>query len=310
MKREVAESETAAPHLADLRAFCLVSDLRSLTAAAAALGETKGTVSRRLTRLESAIGVRLLRRTARLVEPTEEGLAYRQHVARALELLDEAEASAREARGVAKGTIRLTAPSDLADALLAPLVAEFSATHPGIAFELVATDRVLDLASSNIDLALRIASKLPDSALVATRLSTVESVLVGAPDYFAHAPPLREPSDLVRHRFLWRGSVRAEHTLSFTRHRPHKSIEVRLRPSVTGSDLSFARAVALAGGGIAALPEVLVANELRDGVLRRALPGWFTPGPHLYLVHVAGRLQPARVRAFRNFVLERWVGKA
>src|SRR5512140_3468638 len=97
MPHGVHVSETLPSDLLDLRAFCLVVDLGSVTAAAKTLGETKSSVSRRLTRLESRLGVTLVRRSTRLVQPTEEGSRYRLRVGRALELLEDATSELREA---------------------------------------------------------------------------------------------------------------------------------------------------------------------------------------------------------------------
>ena len=127
--------ETQTKDLADLRAFCMVVDRGSITAAAKALGETKGAVSRRITRLERAVGSPLLRRSPRLVQATENGIAYRVQVGRALELLDDATTVLQDARATPSGVLRVTAPTDIGISLVAPLMADFmtrvSADHRG-----------------------------------------------------------------------------------------------------------------------------------------------------------------------------------
>jgi len=155
-KPEVAIPATIPDDLRDLRAFCLVVDHGSLTAAAKPLGETKGSVSRRLSRLESALGVPLVRRSPRLVQPTEEGVLYQQRVGRALELLEDATDALKEAQGHPRGRLRVTAPPDFAHTVLAPVFARFCEAHRDISLELILTDRQLDFDAHQLDVALRL----------------------------------------------------------------------------------------------------------------------------------------------------------
>src|SRR4051812_32831093 len=120
MKRDTAAAETSIADLQDLRAFCQVVDLGSITAAAKALGETKGSVSRRLTRLERALGVVVVQRSPRRVQATEDGIAYRARVGRALELLDDAAVQVQQARTAPHGHLRITAATDIGLSVVAP----------------------------------------------------------------------------------------------------------------------------------------------------------------------------------------------
>ena len=132
MKHQVSGSEPYNPEILELRAFCKVVDLGSITAAAKALGESKGNVSRRLTRLERGLGVALVRRSPRLVQATEDGLAYRMRVGRILELLDDASAAVQRAHGAPSGHLRVTAPIDLGLSIVAPLVTGFVERFPSL----------------------------------------------------------------------------------------------------------------------------------------------------------------------------------
>ena len=132
MKPSVAGSETFDADLPDLRAFCMVADLGSITAAARALGETKGTVSRAARRASSAPSAWCCcRRSPRLVQATEDGLTYRLRIGRALELVDDANNTVQRARATPSGHLRVTAPLDLGVSIVAPLMAGFVERYPG-----------------------------------------------------------------------------------------------------------------------------------------------------------------------------------
>jgi DNA-binding transcriptional LysR family regulator len=140
----VDDTETIGGSLEDLRAFCAVAEFGTVSSAARQLGETKGSVSRRLSRLEQRLGVALLARTPRAVSLTEEGAAFYAKSHEALALLDDAAEGARQSRTMPSGHLRVTAPVDFGMDVLPELVVRFRARHPQITVELLLTDaRVL-----------------------------------------------------------------------------------------------------------------------------------------------------------------------
>jgi DNA-binding transcriptional LysR family regulator len=302
MEPHVDEPETL-PDLADLRAFCLVADAGSITAAARTLGETKGSVSRRITRLERLLGVALLRRSPRLVQATEDGAAFRLRLGPVLELLADTTAAVRHTRSRPAGHLRVTAPNDLGVSVLAPIVTAFSARYPDVTVDMVLTDRVLDFDGDQIDLALRAARSLPDSSLVAQRILDVGSGFFASPAYLAHAPAPTDPDDLSAHHLVLHRATRGTLTLTLRGDRPEERT-VRLRAAVSSNDFGFVRSCVLAGAGIAAIPTLLVTADVASGALLRVLPAWSTGPAPLYLLHPGARLLPAKTRAFRDFVLE------
>lgn len=151
----VDQTTTLGGALEDVRAFCAVVDLGSISGAARQRGETKGGVSRRVSRLEQRLGALLLSRTSRAVTATEEGLAFYAKARDALDLLDDAADSARQSQAIPRGRLRVTAPHDLGLDVLPDLMTRFRAEHPQIAIDLVLSDVTLDLAANRIDLALR-----------------------------------------------------------------------------------------------------------------------------------------------------------
>ncbi|WP_437668842.1 LysR family transcriptional regulator [Sorangium sp. So ce131] len=305
MQRKVSRTETLDADLLDLRAFCLVVDLASITAAAKAIGETKGSVSRRITRLEHALGVELLRRSPRLVQATEDGLAYRLRVGQALELLEDARAAVQQARERPTGHLRVTAPFDLGLSLLAPLSAGFAERFPEISLEMLLTEAFLDLDADQIDVALRAAASLPDSSLIAHKLQPLESRLFAAPAYLRKHRPPRRPEDLEAHRLLLAQTTRGRATLAFRSRDGLERAEIRVRAAIAASDYSFCREVALAGAGIALLPTVNVRRDLEAKALVPVLEGYVLESDAtLFLVHAGTRFLPPKVRAFRDYLLD------
>jgi DNA-binding transcriptional LysR family regulator len=304
MKRRVADSETLVGDLLDLRAFCLVADLRSVTSAAKIMGESKATVSRRITRLEQLLDVALLRRSPRLVEPTEDGLAYRARVGEVLELLGDANTTVRGARAVPSGHLRVTSPPEF-NSLLAPLIAAFAERYPGVVVDLLVTEQVVDLEAEHVDMALRVATRLPDSQLIAHRLLDLVAIAVASPAYLERFRAPRRLEDLDDHRILQIGALRMTRTLPISRvDDTGSTIELRLRPAILASDMNFVKEAVLAGAGVAFLPTVVVDKELGDRRLVHVLKAYRASGAALHLLYQGGRFLAPKVRAFRDFVLE------
>lgn len=305
MKLSVAQEETFDADLSDLRAFCMVVDLGSITASARALGETKGTVSRRLTRLERTLGVVLVRRSPRLVQATEDGVAYRQRIGRALELLDDANHAVQQARASPSGHLRVTAPLDLGVSIVAPLMAGFVERYPDISVEMILSQAVLDFDSNQIDIALRAIRAMPDSSLIAYKLRELDALLYASPAYLRKHGPLKRPDDIVHHRVLVLRSARGHAVLTLRAKSDGEQVRVRVRVAISASDFSFSREAALAGAGIALLPSVVAKRDIDEGRLVAVLKDYTVEaGASFYLVHQGTRFLPSKVRVFRDYMLE------
>lgn len=305
MKAIVADNETLVGDVHDLRAFAFAADLRSLTETAKRMGESKATVSRRIARLESSLGVSLLRRTPRGVEPSDDGAAYRVRVAEILELLADANGAVRHAQEAPSGQLRISAPPGL-ESELAPKLARFCADLPDVMVTTLVTDRFVDLDAEHIDVALRATNKLADSALVAHRLLDLERIVVAAPSYLAEHPAPKRLDGLTAHRIIQIGETRTSSLLFQKAEGSGEATEVRLTAAITATDVSFARELVLAGAGIAVLPRLVVQREVEQGRLVHLLRSHVRAGASLYLLHRGGRFLPPKVRAFRDFMLRAW----
>src|SRR5438094_851612 len=181
-------------------AFVTVVNLGSLHKAAARLGVSSATISRRLTELESELGVRLIERTTRSLRVTDVGRAFHDQCARGLGVLAEARdlVASNEAR--VGGTVRISAPPNLGPLLLSA-IAEVRSAHPEVHVFLVETERRLDQRNDDIDLFVRI-GKISDDRLVARTLATYPHVLVSSKEYVARAGVPATPGELASHKIL------------------------------------------------------------------------------------------------------------
>lgn len=302
-KAQVTETETT-PDVRDLRAFCLVVDLGSITAAARHLQETKGSVSRRLSRLEEGLGASLLRRSPRLVQPTEDGAAYRTRIGRVLEMLDDATSELHGGRDAPRGTLRVTAPNDLAVSLLAPVVTRFLERYPEVSVDMLLTERRLDLDAEQIDIAFRASAALEDSSLVAHKLQDLEGRLFASRAYLKKHGVPKTPDDLEAHRLIVMSPLRSQKTLPLRKAADAPPAHVRIRPALIASDASFLREVALAGAGIVTLPSEVARRDVERGRLVPVLTDHLPFTGALYLIHQGSRFLAPKVRAFRDHVLE------
>lgn len=297
----------AAPALDDLSGFVRVVELGAFAKAARELGVPTSTLSRAVSRLEQSMGVRLLHRTTRHVRVTEEGAELHLRVAPALLALRDAVRDVEASETVPRGRLRVTAPTDIAATFLSDVIGDFLRAHPEVDVELMATQRVVDLVAEGFDVALR-AGVLRDSSLIARRLGDVEGWLCASPDYLARRGEPRALSELARHDLVLfrptRGRARWE--LRVGAH--ETALEVRGR--IACDDFSIVRAALLAGNGIGLVPSSAIARDVAEGRLVHVL-GAATAGlGSLNVVYPSSRHVPAKVSAFRDFLVERFVSYA
>lgn len=281
--------------------FVRVVEAQSFTAAARALGVPKSTVSRRVSALEEALGVRLLRRTTRKLSLTEAGTSYFDRASRALSAMYEASVAASDADAEPRGIVRMTAPVDLGSEILADLITRFAAEFPCIQIDLALTARRVDLVEEGFDLALR-AGRLDDSSLIARRVGLSDGRLFATPAYLERAGTPKKVSDLTKHSFVM---FRPRHgQVELTLEGPKGPEHVTVKGPIGVDDFSFVRRAVLAGAGIGLLPAVYCRSELEHGLLSRVLPkhAWKSAG--LHIVYPSGRYVPQRVALLRDFLIK------
>ena len=291
-------------NLGDLQVLLRTVSGGSLTAAARALGIMPAAASATLKRLETQLGTRLFERSTRAMRLTPPGQILLEYAQRAFELLAEGESQLDAERGALVGTVRVSAPSDLARTVLMPMLDEFLHLHPGVKLALNVGDRVLDVLRDEVDLAIRY-GELSDSRLVARPLSLAHPVLSASPDYLSRHGTPRTPTDLVDHNCI--SFIRGGRTFSSWRFGQNGQwITVRVSGDRVVDDASLAREWAVSGAGIIFMTEIEQRRDLQSGHLVRLLTEWETDPYPLHALLPSGRFVPNRVRALVDFIAGRF----
>jgi DNA-binding transcriptional LysR family regulator len=289
--------------LNDMALFVEVVNARSFRRAAEAIGMPNSTLSRRISALEKAIGLRLLNRTTRKIDLTEAGQLYFERCKRIVAEARLAHEQLGEMLAQPSGVLRASLPVDFANIYLAPLIAEFARRYPGIRFEFDLTPRRVDLVAEPVDVAIRMGEP-PSSNLIARQLARLPRYLYASPRYLELSGEPGQPADLARHECLCmpRAGVWTLHAhddgLEVA-----KGVEVAVGGRFLLNSVGMIRRLATLDLGIAMLAEEIVADEVADGRLRRVLPQWqATPVPVYAITET--RLLPAKTQRFIEFLRE------
>ena len=286
-----------------METFVRIVDAGNLSAAAAQLGTTQPTVSRRLQALERSLGVRLLRRSTHSMTLTEDG---QRCLERARELLANWHAFEADLRGAGdepEGTLRVIAPHAFGQQQLVAPLADYLARHPRVNVEWLLHDRRPDFIAEGIDCAIQV-GEVDDQNVVAIKLAEVPRIVVAAPALAALLPATQEPGDLAR--------------LPWLAMRPYYRTEVALSalaPLAAGPDARFAiaprmstdslyalRTAAVMGVGAAVASAWLVADDIAQGRLVHLAPQWRAAPLPVWLVYPKARFYPARLRRFLDVI--------
>lgn len=290
--------------LDEYRAFARVVEEGTFTGAAKSLGSSKSFVSKQVSRLEDRLGVRLLNRTTRQVTLTDAGEQFYERVARILLEVDDAEAQVSAAQATPRGTLRVSLPMSFGLRYLSPLVAEFARQNPLVQLDLDYSDRKVDVVAEGFDVAIRIGN-LADSSLIARRLAQTCGHAVASPDYLAQHGRPEHPSDLARHECLLYRNVSASFVHTWTFEAPgDERVSVRVQGRMLSNSGETCRDAAVAGLGVALLPDFLCREELASGELVTVLDAWEMPIGSIWALFPHNRHVSASVRSFVDFIAE------
>lgn len=283
--------------LNDMALFVEVVKARSFRRAAEAIGMPNSTLSRRISGLEKMIGLRLLHRTTRKIEPTEAGQIYFERCKRIVDEARLAHEQLGEMLAQPSGLLRVSLPVDFAIAFLAPHIADFCRHFPGIRFEFDLTPRRVDLVTEPFDVAIRM-GELPDSTLISRRLAELPRYLYASPRYLELSGEPSAPADLAKHECLCFPKDSA-----WTLHDGAQTVEIAVDGRFRLNSIGMIRRMATLDLGIAMLAQEVVAEDLADGRLRRVLPDWRATPISVHAVTEA-RLLPAKTQRFIEFLRE------
>lgn len=287
----------------EMDVFVRVVEFGGFSHAARAAGMTPSAVSKLISRLEARLGTRLLNRSTRQLQITPEGCAFYERATRILADLEDAERAAGMGEQPV-GRVRINTSASYATHILAPVLAEFLALHPGVSLDIVQTDAVVDLLAERTDVAVR-AGPLKSSSLVARKLGETALTIVAAPSYLERYGEPRTIADLEGHNRLGFGYTRA--TDGWRLRENDETVVVPATGRVQSSDGEGLRYLALAGVGIARLAAFTVREDIAAGrlipVLDR-LDAGETEAFHAVYVGQGGPL-PSRVRALLDFLADK-----
>ena len=290
------------PELSDIALFVEVARRLSFTRAAEALDIPQSSLSRRVSRLERALGVTLLHRSSRRVELTESGQKYFERCRKIVEEAEAAHDQLLRDSSSPKGKIRMSVPVDFGLLFVAPVLAEFARQYCELSFEVDMSPRRVDLVAERYDLAIRVGELENSTTLVTRRLITVEVALYAAPSYLSSAGIPQTPSDLASHSCL--RMLLPSPNLPWVLRSEGTQVEAIGQSRFAINNLGMLRELTVSGAGIGAFDAVVADAEIRGARLQRVLPDWTLVPLPISLLTPGGRL-PRRVRLWVDFLVER-----
>lgn len=284
--------------------FSLLSSTGSFSATALEMGISKPAVSKRLALLEERLGVQLLIRTTRRSGLTSEGEIYLAHARRILADIDDMEQQVASSVAAPKGLLRVNATLGFGRSQIAPLISEFVKTQPNVQVQLQLTVNPPLLSDDMYDVCIRF-GELPDSRVIARRITANRRLICAAPAYLEKHGTPKTPSELIAHNCIGiRQGDEAYGTWHFTT--GSKSEAVKVRGNLNTNDGEIAVNWALAGHGLVMRSEWDIAKYMRSGRLKQVLENFQTPPADVYAVYPQRHQTAARVRAFVDFLVAKF----
>ncbi|MCW1874962.1 LysR family transcriptional regulator [Erwinia sp. INIA-01] len=254
--------------------------------------------------LESHLGVRLLNRTTRRQSLTDFGQEYYQRCRRILADIEETESLAQVQQQDPRGKLRVACPVSFGVHALSPVTARFLTRWPELTLDLVLSDKAIDMAEESIDVMIKIGDLENLNSLVARPLASYRSIVCASPDYLHEAGTPATPEELSRHRCL--GFAHPLAGSEWTLHQGNKSIRVPVNIVMSVNSGEALRSAALNGLGIMMQPEVLIADDVREGRLVPLLSEYQPVAKPVHIVTFADRRQLPKIRLYVDFLLQQF----
>ncbi|MEQ8305300.1 MAG: LysR family transcriptional regulator [Hoeflea sp.] len=286
-------------NLGDLEIFARVVSAGSMSAAGRELGLSPAVVSKRLRRLEDRLGTRLMQRTTRQISLTEAGQGFYERVLAILAGIEDAEAFVSRRSALARGVLKVSAPTSFGRMHIAPHINSFMRANPDLGVNLSLHDEFVDIVGDGYDLAIRIA-ELSDSSLVARKLAPVRRILVAAPDYLSHRGEPRSFDDLEAHVCL-----SPHNNDPWKLEGPDGPVVHRPTGPLQTNSSEVVREAVIGGVGIALRSTWDIGAELADGRLVQVLPEYEgSRNVAIHAVYASRRFLPAKVRVFIDYLAD------
>ncbi|MCO7555746.1 LysR family transcriptional regulator [Metapseudomonas otitidis] len=290
--------------LQTMRAFSCVADTGSFTAAAQQLGTTTANISRAVAHLEGHLKARLLNRTTRRIALTEAGQRYLLRCQQILAYVEEAEAEAGDAHARPAGRLRVHSMTGIGQHYVIRAIAGYRQQYPDVSFDLTLANRVPDLLDEGLDVAIVVATELPDSGLVSQRIGATYSILCASPDYIAERGAPRTPADLAQHECL----LLISPVMPFDRWHfvgPDGEQMITLGNPSFQVNVGDAMTEAIRSGmGIGVLPLYSAMDGLRDGSLVPVLPHYRLQCLNIYALYPSRQYLDAKIKTWVTYLRE------
>ncbi|MBY5333329.1 LysR family transcriptional regulator [Rhizobium leguminosarum] len=296
-------------NLNDILIFMAVVDAGSFIAGGQAMGLSRSAAGKAVIRLEDRLGARLLNRTTRTLSLTDEGRMFYERGLQILVSVDEAEASVAGQNSTPRGVLRLTVPDAFGRLVMLPLLQKYLRAWPDIQVEVSFIDRLADIVEEGFDLAIGIgATTTSDTRLVSRVIATYKAWLCASPSYLAERGEPADINDITAHDCLIFASRNQRQGWRF-RGEGGPWVKVQGRSRLRLDSVQAIRDAALAGLGIALLPDFLVADDLLAGRLQQVLPSLETDDAKIVALYPDKRLLEPRVRRFIDLMVEELGGQ-
>nr|WP_315400753.1 LysR family transcriptional regulator [uncultured Duganella sp.] len=288
-----------------MRAFVRIVEAGSFTKAAQTLGMNRASITQLVQQLEARLRVKLLNRTTRQVNVTEDGAVYYERVVRLLSELEDVETSLPGASAAPRGQLRVDVPSPFATLILVPALPRFHEQYPDIQFDLGASDRKVDLIGENVDCVVR-GGAVTDQSLVARRVGELGMRVYAAPAYLARAGTPSHPAQLEdsHHRLIRFRGARSGEGLPYALGKDGEDVALRGRHIVAIDDGNAYLAAGLAGLGVLWLPDYMAKAHLADGALVPLFDGWHIEPMPLFIAYPPNRHVSKKLRVFIDWIVE------
>lgn len=293
--------------LTEMEAFATVVDQGGFTDAAKRMGISKSAVSKHVSSLEARLGARLLNRTTRRVSPTEIGLAYYDRACQVLSDAGEADALVASMQSAPSGLLRISVATDFGVNHLSPILGDFLQDHPDVTVNMVLDNRFVELISEGFDLAIRI-GELEDSSLRARKLTETTRRMIASPNYIQQYGRPQRIDDLNEHKLLHYSNQSNGNVWKLTAPSGEKR-QVRTAGWLSVNDGQSLLNACVAGLGIAYLPSFLFSDMMAEGQVVDVIPDLPVETQSIYAVYPPGRFTQPKVRAFIDFLVDRFANR-
>ena len=287
-----------------MKAFVRVVEAGSFTKAAETLHMSRTTVTQLVQQLEARLRLKLLNRTTRKVNVTEDGAVYYERIVRLLAELDDVETSLPNASTAPRGQLRIDVPSPFATMILVPALPQFHASYPDIQFDMGASDRKVDLIGENVDCVVR-GGEITDQSLVARHVGDLQLGVYAAPQYLERAGTPVHPGELqdAHHRIVkyrWSGNGHFPYAM----HKGNQSVKIQGQHVLVIDDGNAYLAGGLAGLGVLWLPDYMARPYVASGALQPLFADWQIDPMPMYVAFPPNRHVSRKLRVFIDWIVE------